>query len=110
MRRVRNNVRILRNGVTICRIQINRSRILQKFKTRGSVLDQRRNNQGRPRIAQSPENVKEIEDVIRDTPQRSVKRLLSDIMNGDCSFASMYRSLRFDLQLTPYTIPMLQYL
>ena len=58
------------NKKVISRMQVNR--IIKKFEERGSVLDQRHDNQGHSRTAQSSENVVEIKDVISDTPQRSV--------------------------------------
>jgi hypothetical protein len=50
-----------------------------------------------------------VKQVISETPQRSVRRILSDISNSS-SVTSVYRTLRFDLKLTPYTIPVLQHL
>ena len=78
------------NEKVISRMQVHR--VVKKFEETGSVLDQRHNNQGRPRTARSSENVGEIKDVITDTPQRSVRRVLSDITN-DCSVITVYRTI-----------------
>ncbi len=91
----------------VTRLQV--TRVVKQFEEHGSVLDRRSSNQGRPRSSRSDENVAEVMQVIGETPQRSVRRVHSDITNTS-SVTSVYRALRFDLKLTPYKIPVLQLL
>ena len=44
-----------------------------------------------------------VKQVTSETPQRSVRGVLSSV-------TSVNRALRFDLRLTPYTVPLLQHL
>jgi hypothetical protein len=47
--------------------------------------------------------------MINETPQMYVRRILSDISNSS-SMTSVYTTLKLDLKLTPYIIPVLQHL
>ena len=85
------------------------SRTVKKFEKYGSVTDQRSSNNGRPRSSRSAENIAEVKQVIDETPQRSIRRILSDVSNTS-RVTSVYRTLKYDLKVTPYTVPVLQHL
>ena len=84
-------------------------RLVNRFQQTGSVEDSRHNNSGRPRSSRSSENVAEIQEVIQETPQKSVRSVLGDITNTS-SYGSVYRALRFDLKLFPYSLSIMQHL
>lgn len=83
--------------------------LVNRFQQTGSVEDSRHNNGGRPRSSRSFENVAEIQQVIQETPQKSVRKVLGDITNR-CSYSTVYRALRFDLSLFPYSLSIMQHL
>ena len=84
-------------------------RTVERFAESGSVLDRRHLNTGRPRSVRSAENIQQIRAVIEETPQRSTRRVLGDITNI-ANATSVYRLLRYDFKLTPYTISVMQHL
>ncbi|KAH3810152.1 hypothetical protein DPMN_138538 [Dreissena polymorpha] len=62
-----------------------------------------------PKSSRSSENVEQVKRIIDETPERSVRKVFSDIDHSS-SATSVYRVLRFDLKLTPYKVPVLQHL
>ena len=84
-------------------------RLVKRFQLTGSVEDGRHSNPGRPKSGRSAENVEEVRRLMAETPQKSVRKVLGDITN-ECSFSNVYRILRFDLKLFPYTISVMQHL
>lgn len=84
-------------------------RIVKRFEESGSVEDRRHTNTGRPRSVRTSENLERVKNVINETPQRSVRRVLGDVSNT-MSATSVYRILKFDLQLTPYKVSIMQHL
>lgn len=84
-------------------------RIVKRFEQTGSVGDTRHANTGRPKSARSAERIEQVRRVIDETPQKSVRKVLGDITNS-ASASSVYRMLRYDLKLTPYTISIKQHL
>ena len=56
----------------------------------------------------SAENIASIQDVITETPQRSVRKILGDVTNT-VSRSSVHR-LRYDLNLKQYTLSIMQHL
>ena len=84
-------------------------RIVKRFEESDSVEDRRHNNTGRPRSARTVENLEQLKTAINETPQRSVRRVLGDVTNST-SVTSVYRMLKFDLQLTPYKVSIMQHL
>jgi len=83
-------------------------RLVDKFeKKTGSVTDGRHWNPGRPK--RSAENIASIEDVISETPQRSFRKIFEDVTNT-FSHSSVHRILRYDLNLKPYTLSIMQHL
>ena len=91
----------------LSRYQIHR--IVNRFKQTGSVEDGRHANNGRPKTSRSAENVSEVRTIIEETPQKSVRQVLGDITHKS-NYSSVYRMLKFDLNLFPYTIPIMQHL
>jgi hypothetical protein len=71
-------------------------RSVKRFEESGSIEDRWHCNPGRPRSARSDANVEQVQVVINETPQRSVRRVLGDITNSTSS-TSVYRMLKFDL-------------
>jgi hypothetical protein len=84
-------------------------RIVKRFEQSGSVIDRRHGNTGRPKAVRSSESIEQVKSAIEETPQKSVRRLLGNITNK-ASVSSVYRMLRYDLKLTPYTISIRQHL
>lgn len=84
-------------------------RIVKRFEQSGSVIDRRRSNAGRPKSVRTSESIEQLRTVIEETPQRSVRRGLGDI-TSNASATCVYRMLRFDLKLKPYTISIMQHL
>ena len=84
-------------------------KVVKRFKLTGSVEDRRHRNPGRPKLGRSAENVEEVRRLMAETPQKSVRKVLGDITN-ECMFSRVYRILRFDLKLFPYTISVMQHL
>lgn len=84
-------------------------RLVKRFEQKGSITDPRYQNTGRPRSARKPEAIKQVKEIINETPQRSVRKVMGDI-NNTISASSVYRALRFDLNLVPYTISVMQHL
>ena len=84
-------------------------RLVARFKETGSVADKCHDNVGRPRSSRSPENVQEVKHIIDETPEKSVRQVISDLTNVT-NYSSVYRMLRFDLKYFPYSIPVMQHL
>jgi len=84
-------------------------RLVDRFEKTGSVTDGRHSNPGRPKSVRSAENIASIQDVISETPQRSVRKILGDVTNT-VSRSSVHRILRYDLNLKPYTLSIMQHL
>ena len=55
------------------------------------------------------ENVEQVKPVVTETPQRTVWRVFGDITKFT-GIISVYIMLRFDLQLTPYKLPITEHL
>ena len=72
-------------------------RLVARFKEIGSVADTRHDNVGRPRSSRSSVNVQEVKHIIDETPEKSVRQLVSDLTNVT-NYSSVYRMLRFDLK------------
>ena len=84
-------------------------RAVKRFDETGSVTEGRHRNSDRPKSVRSAENIAEVRQVIGETPQMSLRKVLGNIPNH-ASRTSVHRMLRFDLKLTPYTISMMQHL
>ena len=84
-------------------------RIVKRFELTGSVIDARRHNAGRPRSARCSENIQQVEEFIDSTPQTSIRKVLGNITNKP-SKSSVQRILKFDLNLIPYKISVMQHL
>lgn len=84
-------------------------RIVQRFAAKGSIEDGRHRNPGRPRSVRNYCNIKQIKTVIDITPQRSIRKVLGDLTNS-VSSTSVYRMLKYDLKLKPYSISIMQHL
>ncbi|XP_033745047.1 uncharacterized protein LOC117330676 [Pecten maximus] len=74
-----------------------------------TVTDRRKGSSGRRRSARCDENISQVKTIIEETPQRSIRKVLSD-MNQHPSKSSVQRILKFDLKLTPYKIYVMQHL
>ena len=86
-------------------------RLVKRFQQTGSVQDSRHYNTGRPRTSRSAENIADVEKIIEETPQKSVRQVLGDVTNTSrSSYGSFYRTLRFELKLYPYTLSVMQHL
>ena len=62
-----------------------------------------------PRSSRSSENVQEVKHIIDETPEKSVRQVVSDLTNVT-NHSSVYRMLRFDLKYFPYSISVMQHL
>ena len=65
-------------------------RLVARFKETRSVADKRHDNVGRPRSSSS-ENVQEVKHIINETPEKSVRQVISDLTSVT-NFAIVYRS------------------
>jgi len=73
-------------------------------KKTGSVTDERNSDSGRPKFVRGAENIASMQDVISETPQRSVKNILGDVTcTNTVRRSSVHSTLRYDLNLKPYT-------
>ena len=63
-------------------------RLVARFKETRSVADKRHDNVGRP---SSSENVQEVKHIINETPEKSVRQVISDLTSVT-NFAIVYRS------------------
>ncbi|XP_069120330.1 uncharacterized protein [Argopecten irradians] len=84
-------------------------RNVSKFEVHGCVTDRRKGSSGRRRSARCDENISQVQTIIEETPQRSIRKVLSD-MNQHPSKSSAQRILKFYLKLTPYKISVMQHL
>ena len=84
-------------------------RLVARFKETGSVADKRHDNVGRPRSSRSSENVQEVKHITEETPEKSVRQVVSDLTNVE-NYSSVYRMLQFDLKYFPYSISVMQHL
>ena len=82
---------------------------VKHFEETDSVTDGRHRNLGGPKSVRSAGNIAEVRQVIRETLQMSVRKVLGNISN-QASRTSVHRMLRFDLKLTPNTISVMQHL
>ena len=83
-------------------------RFVKKFEKTGSIEDGRRTNQ-RLKSTRTPAVTTKVKDMFAETPQISVRNLANSITEN-ASSTIVYRRLRFDLKLTPYTISIIQHL
>ena len=83
-------------------------RLVKKNEKTGSIEDGRQTNQ-RLKSARTPAVITKVTDMIAETPQMSDCKL-ANIITVNASSTSVYRMLRFDLKLTPYTISIMQHL
>ena len=60
-------------------------------------------------ICKNPAVITKVKDMFAETPQMSVRKLANSTTEN-ASSTSVYRMLRFDLKLTPYTISIMQHL
>ena len=81
--------------------------LVQQFERTGSVVDGQHTNDGRPKSVRSSESKEKVRQVILETPQRSIRKIMGDITNNP-SRASVRRMLQFDLKLIPYTISVMK--
>jgi len=70
--------------------------LVQRFEQSGSVIGRRHGNIGRPKAVRSSESTDQVNSVIKEMHQKSVRRLLSHLTNTVC-VSSVYRMLRYDL-------------
>lgn len=56
-------------------------RLVKRFQQTGSVQDGRHNNTGKARTSGSVENIADVQKIIEQTPQRSVRQVFSDVSN-----------------------------
>ena len=77
--------------------------IVNKFERTGSVFDEKRT--GRPKTARNGANFSIIEEAFFESPQKSVRRASSET---SISKTSVQRILKFDLDLYPYKIQIMQ--
>lgn len=83
-------------------------RLVKKFEEYGTVCDRRPGNSGATsRPGRSAENIGEVNQIIEETPRLSVRKVLNNITNRT-SYSTVQRILKFDLELTPYKIPVMQ--
>ena len=104
-------IRMMQKRYPELRFKLNKMhihRLVKKFEKTGSIEDGRRTNQ-RPKSARTPAVVTKVKDMIAETPQMSVRKLANSITESTGS-TSVYRMLRFDLKLTPYTVSIMQHL
>ena len=52
-------------------------RLVQRFERTGSVVDGRHTNNGRPKSVRSSESIEEVRQVILETPQRSIRKIMA---------------------------------
>ena len=93
------------------RFKLNKMHIhkfVKKFEKTGSIEDGRRTNQ-RMKSARTPAVITKVKDMFAEMPQISVRKLANSITKNARS-TSVYRMLRFDLKLTPYTISIMHHL
>ena len=65
----------------------------------------------RPRTSRSAANIADVEKIIEETPQKSVRQVLGDVTNTSrSSYGSVYRTLGFELKLYPCTLSVMQHL
>ncbi len=57
-------------------------RLIDKFEKLGSIMDQRKNNVGRPKTARCEENVLQVKTMFEQNPKKSIRRALAEL-NGD---------------------------
>ena len=56
-------------------------RLVKKFQQTGSVQDKRHKNQGCPRTSRSDENITVVGQIIQETPEKSVRKVLGNMEN-----------------------------
>ena len=83
-------------------------RAVKRFEETGSVTDSRHRNSGRPKSIRNATNIAEVRQVIGETSQISLRKVLGNIAN-QASRTRVHRMLRFEIKLTPYTISVMQH-
>jgi len=83
--------------------------LVDRFEKTGSGTDGHHSNPGRPKSVRSADNITSIQDVISETPQRSVRKIFGDVTNT-VSRSSVHRILHYVLNLKPYTLSIMQHL
>jgi len=84
-------------------------RTVKKIELHGTVNDRGKGASGRPRSARSDENIESVRTVIGETPTKSV-RMLDNENIISASKSTIHRILRYDLQITPFKISIMQHL
>ena len=77
--------------------------IVKKFERSGAVLDD--NRSGRPRTSRSEENISTLNQTFIDSPTKSIRRASSE---HNIAKSSVQRMLKFDFNLFPYKIQIMQ--
>ena len=88
-------------------------RMVQKFEETGSLQDARQGKSGRKKLARNKENIEQIDNIIAETPKLSVRKVLHEVNARNkttMSKSSVYRVLKYDLDLVPYKISIMQHL
>ena len=67
-------------------------RIVQRFEQSGSVIDRRHDNTVRSKAVRSSESTEQVNFVIEEMHQKSIRRLLGNLTNKS-SVSSIYRML-----------------
>ena len=75
--------------------------MVQKFMTKGTVLDCRKEKAGAPIAARSPANVDRVHASVQQSPKKSLRRRSQE---RGISVTSLQRMLRKDLTTLPYKI------
>lgn len=56
------------------------------------------------------ETISNFETIINETPRKLISRVFQELNENNTSVTSVFRVLRFDLNLTPYEISIMQHL
>ena len=73
--------------------------LVQRFEQSGSAIARRHGNIGRPQAVRSSESTEQVNSVIGEMHQKSVRRQLGNLTNT-ASVSSIYGMLRYDLNWT----------
>lgn len=76
-------------------------RLIQKFRKKGAVLNQFKENAGRQRAVRTPENIKKVLIATKKSRNQSLKSLSQ---STEISRTNVQRIIRKDLQFYPYKI------
>ncbi len=80
-------------------------RLVWKFETTGSVLNDKRSKVGAKRSARAPVNIGTLREILEATPQTSLNQVAQEL---SVSYSTVQRIVREDLGLYPYKLHMLQ--